>query len=46
MSVLTPAEKKWHLSSLEYTYRTLKADKMNFYSDFMLKKIKRLRSQV
>ncbi len=25
MSVLTPSEKKWHLSSLEYTYKKLRA---------------------
>ena len=39
MSVLTPSEKKWHLSSLEYSYRKLKDENRNFYSDFLLKKI-------
>lgn len=39
MSVLTPSEKKWHLSSLEFSYRKLKEKNMNFYSDFMEKKI-------
>ena len=46
MSVLTPYEKRWHLSSFIYQQKQLKEAGVTIYSDVMQNKIDRLTRQV
>lgn len=46
MSVLTPNEKRWHLSSLVYMQNYLKGNNMKFFSNFNEQKIRNLERQI